>query len=82
MDAKNYVGQTPFDLADNDMLKILEDLKKKQNKEDVLNRRQAKKRAEIENRTIETETPNKVKKVEVEIAEKEEKDDNIGMFKG
>jgi protein phosphatase 1 regulatory subunit 12A len=78
MDAKNYVGQTPFDLADTDMLKFLEDLKKKQNKEEVLNRRQAKKRAEVQDRTIETETPIKVKKVEVEIVEKEEKEeDNI-----
>ncbi|XP_068898729.1 protein phosphatase 1 regulatory subunit 12B isoform X7 [Tenebrio molitor] len=80
MDAKNYVGQTPFDLADTDMLKFLEDLKKKQNKEEVLNRRQAKKRAEVQDRTIETETPIKVKKVEVEIVEKEEKEeDNIEM---
>lgn len=72
-------GQTPFDLADTDMLKFLEDLKKKQNKEEVLNRRQAKKRAEVQDRTIETETPIKVKKVEVEIVEKEEKEeDNIG----
>jgi protein phosphatase 1 regulatory subunit 12A len=78
MDAKNYVGQTPFDLADTDMLKFLEDLKKKQNKEEVLNRRQAKKRAEVQDRTIETETPIKVKKVEVEIVEKEEREeDNI-----
>ncbi|RZC37193.1 protein phosphatase 1 regulatory subunit 12B-like, partial [Asbolus verrucosus] len=80
MDAKNYVGQTPFDLADTDMLKFLEDLKRKQNKEDVLNRRQAKKRAEAQDRTIETETPSKVKKVELEIAEKEEKEeDNVEM---
>jgi hypothetical protein len=61
------------------MLKFLEDLKKKQNKEEVLNRRQAKKRAEVQDRTIETETPIKVKKVEVEIVEKEEREeDNIG----
>ncbi|XP_044270884.1 protein phosphatase 1 regulatory subunit 12A isoform X6 [Tribolium madens] len=79
MEAKNYVGQTPFDLADNDMLKFLEDLKKKQNKEDVLNRRQAKKRAEIQDRTIEIETPSKVKKVEVEIEKEEKQDDNIEM---
>ncbi|XP_015833003.1 protein phosphatase 1 regulatory subunit 12B isoform X2 [Tribolium castaneum] len=79
MDAKNYVGQTPFDLADNDMLKVLEDLKKKQNKEDVLNRRQAKKRAEIQDRTIETETPSKVKKVEVEAEKEDKEEDNIEM---
>ncbi|XP_063909989.1 protein phosphatase 1 regulatory subunit 12B isoform X4 [Zophobas morio] len=78
MDAKNYVGQTPFDLADTDMLKFLEDLKDKQNKEDVLNRRQAKKRVELQDRTTETETPSKVKKVEVEV-NKEEKEDNIEM---
>ena len=62
------------------MLKFLEDLKDKQNKEDVLNRRQAKKRVELQDRTTETETPSKVKKVEVEV-NKEEKEDNIGKFK-
>lgn len=63
------------------MLKFLEDLKKKQNKEDVINRRQAKKRVEVRDRTIETETPSKVKKVELEISEKEVKDDeNVGTY--
>lgn len=63
------------------MLKFLEDLKKKQNKEDVINRRQAKKRVEARDRTIETETPSKVKKVELEISEKEVKEDeNVGTY--
>nr|CAI5849981.1 unnamed protein product [Callosobruchus analis] len=62
LDAKNYVGQTPFDLCDSDMLPYLEELRKQQNKEEVYNRRQAKKRAEV--RSIESETPSKVKKVE------------------
>lgn len=66
MDAKNYVGQTPFDLADNEMLGFLDDLKKKQNKEEV-NKRKAKKRAEEEVNTIETDSQSQVKKVKVEI---------------
>ncbi|VEN35592.1 unnamed protein product, partial [Callosobruchus maculatus] len=44
------------------MLPYLEELRKQQNKEEVYNRRQAKKRAEV--RSIESETPSKVKKVE------------------
>lgn len=61
------------------MCRYLEDLKKKQNKEDVLNRRQAKKRTEIPDRPAEAETPNKLKKVEVEIGGKIDKiNDNIG----
>ena len=31
MDIKNCVGQTPFDVADPDVLRLLEELKKKQN---------------------------------------------------
>ncbi|XP_025836907.1 protein phosphatase 1 regulatory subunit 12A isoform X2 [Agrilus planipennis] len=68
MDCKNYVGQTPFDVADTDMFRFLDDLKKRQNKEEVLQRRQAKKRAEMQDK-VETETPSKVKKVEVAIEE-------------
>ncbi|XP_044766676.1 protein phosphatase 1 regulatory subunit 12B isoform X8 [Coccinella septempunctata] len=81
MDTKNYVGQTPFDLADTDVFRyFLEDLKKKQNKEDIMMRRQAKKRFDLQDRIIETETPTKVKKVEVEITEPIEKvNDNIEM---
>ena len=30
MDIKNYVGQTVFDVADPDVLRLLEELKKKQ----------------------------------------------------
>ncbi|KAK5642427.1 hypothetical protein RI129_008594 [Pyrocoelia pectoralis] len=71
MDNKNYVGQTAFDVADTDMFQYLEDLQKNQNKEEVLNRRQAKKRSEI---STEPETPTKLKRIEVEI---EEKDKNI-----
>lgn len=73
-------GQTAFDLADTqEMCRYLEDLKKKQNKEEVLNRRQAKKRTELADRPAEAETPNKLKKVEVEIAGKNDKiSDNIG----
>ncbi|XP_050511390.1 protein phosphatase 1 regulatory subunit 12A isoform X7 [Diabrotica virgifera virgifera] len=66
MEAKNFVGQTAFDLCDTDMLSTLEDLRKKQNKEDVFNRRMAKKRADINDRNLESETPTKVKKVELE----------------
>ncbi|XP_031330850.1 protein phosphatase 1 regulatory subunit 12A-like isoform X5 [Photinus pyralis] len=68
MDSKNYVGQTAFDVADTDMFQYLEDLQKNQNKEEVLNRRQAKKRSEI---SAEPETPTKLKRIEVEIEEKE-----------
>ncbi|XP_074029943.1 myosin binding subunit isoform X2 [Leptinotarsa decemlineata] len=64
MEAKNYVGQTAFDLCDTDMLSYLEGLKKKQNKEDVFNRRMAMKRPDICDRNLESETPSKVKKVE------------------
>ncbi|XP_045462272.1 protein phosphatase 1 regulatory subunit 12B isoform X10 [Harmonia axyridis] len=79
MDTKNYVGQTAFDLADTDVFRYyLEDLKKKQNKEDLTMKRQAKKRVELQDRIIETDTPSKVKKVEVEITEPNEKmNDNI-----
>lgn len=55
-------GQTAFDLCDTAMLSHLEDLRKKQNKEEV-NRRQAKKRSD--DIIPEAETPIKVKKVEV-----------------
>ncbi|XP_045462263.1 protein phosphatase 1 regulatory subunit 12B isoform X2 [Harmonia axyridis] len=81
MDTKNYVGQTAFDLADTDVFRYyLEDLKKKQNKEDLTMKRQAKKRVELQDRIIETDTPSKVKKVEVEITEPNEKmNDNIEM---
>nr|CAH7741538.1 unnamed protein product [Callosobruchus chinensis] len=72
-------GQTPFDLCDSDMLPYLEELRKQQNKEEVYNRRQAKKRAEV--RSIESETPSKVKKVEapqkneeVEVPEEQAED--------
>ncbi|KAF5303343.1 hypothetical protein FQR65_LT08256 [Abscondita terminalis] len=75
MESKNYVGQTAFDVADNDMFRYLEDLQKHQNKEEVLNRRQAKKRIET---TTETETPTKLKRVEVEIEEKEKNASEIG----
>lgn len=62
------------------MCRYLEDLKKKQNKEE-LNRRQAKKRTEIPDRPAEAETPNKLKKVEVEIGGKTDKiSDNIGKY--
>ncbi|XP_049819414.1 protein phosphatase 1 regulatory subunit 12A-like isoform X7 [Aethina tumida] len=65
LDAKNFVGQTPFDVSDTDMFRFLEELKKKQNADEVMNRRQAKKRAET--RASDAETPTKLKKVEVEI---------------
>ncbi|KAL1516588.1 hypothetical protein ABEB36_000483 [Hypothenemus hampei] len=67
LDSKNFVGQTAFDLADGDMLTILEDLRKKQNKEDV-NKRKAIKRVETLDRTIEQDdSQSQVKKVKVEI---------------
>ncbi|KAF5304118.1 hypothetical protein FQA39_LY01903 [Lamprigera yunnana] len=75
MENKNYVGQTAFDVADNDMFRYLEELQKHQNKEEVINRRQAKKRNEI---PTETETPTKLKRVEVEIEEKEKNSSDIG----
>lgn len=56
-------GQTAFDLADTDMISYLENLRDKQNKEEVFMRRhQAKKRLEI---PPEPETPVKVKKIEI-----------------
>lgn len=62
-----------------DMCRYLEDLKKKQNKEEVANRRQAKRRTEVPDRSADAETPNKVKKVEVEIGGHEGKhNENIG----
>ncbi|KAG5883939.1 hypothetical protein JTB14_003758 [Gonioctena quinquepunctata] len=64
MEAKNYVGQTAFDLCDTDMLSYMEDLKKKQNKEEVFNRRMAIKRTDICDRNLDSETPSKLKKVE------------------
>lgn len=74
-------GQTAFDLADSDMYRYLADLKSRQNKEEV-NKRQAKKRMETQDRPIEAETPTKVKRVEVEIENKEEKieDHAIGNY--
>ncbi|KAJ8983841.1 hypothetical protein NQ317_016446 [Molorchus minor] len=78
-------GQTAFDLADSDMLSYLEDLKKKQDKDEVMNRRQAKKRIETHNRPTEAETPSKVKKVEVEISTEEKNEtkvsDHIDLIK-
>lgn len=67
MEAKNYVGQTAFDVADGDMYKFLEELKQKQNKEEVMNRRQAKMKLEVLDKNADNETPSKVKKVELEI---------------
>lgn len=57
------------------MFRYLEDLQKQQNKEEVLNRRQAKKRTET---PAEAETPTKLKRVEVEIEEKEKSASEIG----
>lgn len=63
------------------MYKYLNDLKKRQNKEDVVNRRQAKKRAEMQDRHMDAETPTKVKRVDVEIEAKDEKkEENVGKF--
>lgn len=59
------------------MFRYLEELQKRQNKEEVLNRRQAKKRLEI---PAEAETPTKLKRVEVEIEEKEKSATEIGKF--
>lgn len=75
-------GQTPFDVSDTDMFRFLEELKKKQNADEVMNRRQAKKRAET--RASDAETPTKLKKVEVEItgaddsAPIKKNDENVG----
>lgn len=61
------------------MFRHLEDLKKRQNKEDLLNKKQAKKRAEAKARQPESEieTPSKVKRVEVEIDDDLEKEVNV-----
>ncbi|XP_014207906.1 protein phosphatase 1 regulatory subunit 12B isoform X2 [Copidosoma floridanum] len=89
MDIKNYAGQTAFDVADPDIVKALEELKKKQEvllKEhpQIINKPIAvpKKRVSTNENlvidqkgidTFEEETPNKVKKVELEIqSDKEE----------
>lgn len=45
----------------------LDELKKRQNKEELLSKKQAKKRAESKTRQLDDETPPKVKRVEVEI---------------
>lgn len=63
------------------MISYLSDLRKKQNKEEVITRRQAaKKRTEVQDRQLEAETPSKVKKVELEITESEDikHSENIG----
>ncbi|XP_051173003.1 protein phosphatase 1 regulatory subunit 12A isoform X2 [Leptopilina boulardi] len=90
MDIKNYAGQTAFDVADGDILKGLEELKKKQqtllkDHPQIINKKQPaipKKRVSTNNENTviaqegveyEEETPNKVKKVELEIqSDKEE----------
>lgn len=62
------------------MFRLLEDLKKRQNKEELLSKKQAKKRAEAKSRQpeAEIETPPKVKRVEVEIeGEVPEKGSNV-----
>lgn len=63
------------------MYRYLLDLRERQNKEEV-NKRQAKKRLETQDRVLDAETPTKVKRVELEIENKEEKADNntIGML--
>lgn len=86
MEAKNFVGQTAFDLCDTDMLSTLEDLRRKQNKEDVYNRRMAKKRTDINDRNLESETPSKVKKVEADndtkVIENTEKKNKLNAISG
>ncbi|XP_043287490.1 protein phosphatase 1 regulatory subunit 12A isoform X2 [Venturia canescens] len=91
MDIKNFAGQTAFDVADTDILKSLEELKKKQQialKEhpQIIKKQPTipKKRVSTNNdntivkqegeETFEEETPNKVKKVELEI--QSDKDDS------
>lgn len=60
------------------MFRCLEDFQKRQNKEEVLNRRQAKKKMEV---PCDAETPTKLKKIEVEIEEKQSKNvSEIGEF--
>lgn len=65
---------------DADMYNYLCELKKKQNKQEVINRRQAKKRAEVQDRHVDVETPTKLKRVEVEIEGKVEKENSVGEF--
>ncbi|XP_044731739.1 protein phosphatase 1 regulatory subunit 12A isoform X4 [Chrysoperla carnea] len=71
MEIKNFYRQTPFDVADPDMLKFLEELKVKQsslNKEIILGKRQAKRKADA---------PAKIKKVELQIEKDKENDENL-----
>ncbi|XP_058797034.1 protein phosphatase 1 regulatory subunit 12B isoform X3 [Phymastichus coffea] len=86
MDIKNYAGQNVFDVADPDILEDLNELKKKQKDyPQIINKQPAipKKRVSTNKEnlvidqegmeTFEEETPNKVKKVELEIqSDKEE----------
>ncbi|XP_033211919.1 protein phosphatase 1 regulatory subunit 12A isoform X4 [Belonocnema kinseyi] len=95
MDIKNYAGQTAFDVADTDILKGLEELKKKQqallkdHPQIIIKKQPAlpKKRISTNNENTvidqegveinEEETPNKVKKVELEI-QSEKEDSSTG----
>ncbi|XP_065160341.1 protein phosphatase 1 regulatory subunit 12A isoform X2 [Atheta coriaria] len=60
MDAKNFVGQTSSDVADTEMYRFLEDLRNKQNKEEV-SRRLAKKKLDSD-KIADNETPKKIKR--------------------
>lgn len=63
-----FQGQTPFDVSDNDMVHHLDILKKRQVKDELI--RPPKKRQDIpENRRTDTETPPKLKKVEMQKVE-------------
>lgn len=65
-----------------DMYNYLSELKRKQNKQEVLNRRQAKKRVELPDRHVDVETPTKLKRIEVEIEVKEDdKENSIGKLR-
>ncbi|KAJ8667642.1 hypothetical protein QAD02_009305 [Eretmocerus hayati] len=87
MDIKNYAGQTAFDIADSDIVKALEELRKKQEgpkdqhnfvKPTAIPKKRVSTNKELVidqegTEPYEEETPNKVKKVELEIqSDKEE----------
>lgn len=62
------------------MLPFVEELRKKQNKEEVFNRRMAKKRVDVNDRNLESETPSKVKKVDIGSENESKVIENTGEF--
>lgn len=75
MDIKNYVGQSCLDVAvDTEMLLHLEELKKRQNKNDLM---LSKKQAEKKKTQLQDDSrPPKVKRVQLEIENNQQIDEN------